>query len=387
MATRLLFVTKTRTRGGTEKHLVDFIVRLDASLAEVIVLCLDSDLYSAYLQGVAAVKVVRPAGRVPEGLLSYRRTLSGHSPDIVVFVNSWLGLFPWYAYLAARASGAKRVMAIEHLLADPPERVGGTGIRNTLRRLIGYHARNRWRITLGGLMCHKTITVSDAVRERLIHGYGYRETKTITVRNGVDLKHYARPDGSSPFKVKQDLGFRATDRIILCISSLNAQKRLDVLLSAFSLVAPQHREAVCIILGSGDLESVLRRQAVQLGLESRVRFQGHVDDVRPYLEVADVFALSSDKEGLPLSLGEAMAYGVSSVVTDAGGNREIAVHGETGYIVEPGSPQELAKAIDYLLVHEGERIRMGENAKNRVQQYFDIEKSMRALRNELMAEI
>jgi glycosyltransferase involved in cell wall biosynthesis len=228
--------------------------------------------------------------------------------------------------------------------------------------------------------------VSDAVRDRLVQSYGFPEARTITIRNGVDLRYFARPEGLSIVKAKQDVGFKSTNRILLCISNLNRQKRLDVLLDACSLVVPSHPETFCVILGRGELESELRKQAVQLGLEGRVKFRGHVRDVRPFLAAADVFTLSSDNEWLPLSLGEAMAYGVPSVVTDAGGNREIVVHGETGYLVERGSPHELAKEIDFLLSHKEERTRMGINAQKRVQQYFDMEKSMRVLHRELTSQ-
>ena len=85
-------------------------------------------------------------------------------------------------------------------------------------------------------------------------------------------------------------------------------------------------------------DDIVAKMRAIVGLMQTVLFGGYVGDVCSYLEMADVFVLSSDKEGLPLALGEAMAYGIPCVVTDAGGNREIMVHGETGYIVKSGSP-------------------------------------------------
>jgi glycosyltransferase involved in cell wall biosynthesis len=253
-----------------------------------------------------------------------------------------------------------------------------------LRRLIGYHARAIWRIKLAGHLSHKTITVSNAVRDKLIQDYGYPSAKTITILNGVDLNHYACSKSSSSAGKKTELGLLDSDPLVLCISNLNAQKRIDVLLDAFCIVSNNQPRARCVILGSGPLEFELRRKTVEVGLAGQVMFTGHVDDVRPYLEVADLFVLSSDREGLPLSLGEAMAYGIPCVVTDAGGNREIAMHGETGYIVKPGSPEQLAEAINYLLIHDEERSRMGANAKHRVQEFFNIENSMKTLKMELV---
>ena len=178
----------------------------------------------------------------------------------------------------------------------------------------------------------------------------------------------------------------ATDPIVLCISNLNAQKRIDVLLDAFRIVSKNHSRARCVILGSGQLESELRRKTAGLDLVGNVIFAGHVGDVRPYLEVADLFVLSSDKEGLPLSLGEAMAYSIPCIATDVGGNKEIVSHGQTGLLVKPGSPEQLAEAIEYLLGHPEERCRMGANSLRRVQEHFNIEDSMRRLKRVLLGE-
>jgi glycosyltransferase involved in cell wall biosynthesis len=178
--------------------------------------------------------------------------------------------------------------------------------------------------------------------------------------------------------------------MVLCISNLNPQKRIDVLLDAFCIVSKNHPSAKCVIVGaalsSGPLESKLRTQAVELGLASKVIFTGHVSDVRPYLEVADLFVMSSDKEGLPLSLGEAMAYGVPCIATDVGGNKEIVSHGQTGLLVKPRSPEQLAEAIEYLLAHPEERCRMGANGLRCVQEHFNIEDSMGRLKRVLLGE-
>ena len=384
MKKRVLFVTKTLTRGGAEKHLLDLIAKLDASCSECIVLCMESDLYTEFVKDKQNVKVWKITGETPVKFLSYWLLFRKYRPDTILFVNGYLGLFPWYAYAAARLCGAKRVLAIEHLLADSPQRVTGTGLWNAWRRLIGYHARAIWRVRLVGLLNHTTITVSNAVRDKLIQDYGYPITRTVTILNGVDLQHYGRSKSSSAASKKAELGLVASDPMVLCISNLNTQKRIDVLLDAFFRVSKNYPRAKCVILGSGPLESDLRRKTVGLGLADNVMFAGHVGDVRSYLEVADLFVLSSDKEGLPLSLGEAMAYGVPCIATDVGGNKEIVLHRQTGLLVKARAPEQLAEAIEYLLAHPEERCRMGANALTRVREHFDLEQSMGKLQQVLL---
>ena len=152
MKTRFLFVTKTWSRGGTEKHIVDLIARLDASCAECIVLCMESDLYTEFVKDQQNVTVWKFTGKTPVRFLSYWLLFRKYHPDTILFVNGYLGLFPWYAYVAARLCGAKRVSAIEQLLADSPEVVVGTGPWNALRRSIGHFARVKWRIKLAELL-------------------------------------------------------------------------------------------------------------------------------------------------------------------------------------------------------------------------------------------
>ena len=130
----------------------------------------------------------------------------------------------------------------------------------------------------------------------------------------------------------------------------------------------------------------LRSRSVELGLGETVRFVGHVEDVRPYLEIAGLFVLSSEKEGLPLVLAEAMAYGVPCIATDVGGNREIIAHGHTGLVVESGSSEQIAQAIDYLLTHPEERIRMGSEARSRVEEHFGLDETMDKLAKVLIGE-
>jgi glycosyltransferase involved in cell wall biosynthesis len=379
--TRITFVTKTTVYGGTEKHLVDLVRRMDSPDVASTILCYGSDVFTQYLGEQKNVRVLShgPIPSIP--FSTCWRILRGLQPHVIVYVNGWLGLFPWYIYLAGRITLARRVIAIEHLTAAPaPPELAEAGVWNFVRRHIGWQARSLWKQRLAGLLVDRTICVSNAVRERLVDDYGYPARRTVTVLNGVDLQYF-RPSGSVSEESSQVASTRGSNATtLLCIGNLWRQKRVDILLEALAIVAKGEYRCACIIVGSGPLEPELRAQSVRLGLASIVRFAGRAEDVRPYLEAADLFVLSSENEGLPLVLGEAMAYGIPCVVTDVGGNKEIVVHGETGLLVEPGSPVRFAEAIIYLLANSEERRRMGANAQRRVRQHFNIEDAMSRLR-------
>ena len=116
----------------------------------------------------------------------------------------------------------------------------------------------------------------------------------------------------------------------------------------------------------------LRAMARELGLGHQVRFLGQVRNVRAVMEGAAIFILPSLTEGVSLTLLEAMASGLPVVATRVGGTPEVVVEGETGLLVPPSSPDELAQAILNLLQDSELRRQMGEKARQRIKQHFDI---------------
>jgi hypothetical protein len=135
---RVLFVTYPFGWGGSEKHLEDLILRADTTRLEPIILALRPSTYAAALQqkGRGDVPVHQ---KTASTFREYRRIFAALRPDVIVFVNGMLDLFPWWVYAAARLSGARRVVAIEHLqgVAPPPpgHRQGSGRRRSAAHRL------------------------------------------------------------------------------------------------------------------------------------------------------------------------------------------------------------------------------------------------------------
>ena len=369
---KILFLTKTPTYGGTEQHLTDLIERLPRSQVQVVIACLHCDVYTHPLNQERGLGITILQGLTCKTWVQYWWLFLKIRPQVIVFVNGWLGLFPWYAYAAAKLSGARRIVAIEQLIAEPslPQLSAKNNLMSRLRKVVGWRARYLFKMRLPGLLCNVTIAVSHAVRDQLVNGYGFPPHKTITIFNGVDLRQYhctPNPTG----KVRSQFGIGPNEEVLVCAASLVQQKRVDILLEALSRVIKRHHLCRCLILGDGPLRESLSRLTESLGLVSSVTFVGHVKDVRPFLEIASMFVLSSDKEGLPLALLEAMASGLPCIVTDAGGNREAVIHENTGLVVPPRSPNMMADAIVRLLGNKEERKRMGTNARTFVEEHFN----------------
>jgi glycosyltransferase involved in cell wall biosynthesis len=125
-------------------------------------------------------------------------------------------------------------------------------------------------------------------------------------------------------------------------------------------------------VGTGELRADLERQADTLGLQEKVRLLGGRSDVPEILNTADVFVLSSDWEGSPLSVMEAMAAGKPVICTAVGGVPELVEDGRFGLLVPQRDAEALAKAMEYMLEDSGARRSMGRASARRAIERFDL---------------
>jgi glycosyltransferase involved in cell wall biosynthesis len=136
--------------------------------------------------------------------------------------------------------------------------------------------------------------------------------------------------------------------------------------------------AETLIVGEGPDRPRLEQEIRALGVTERVRLVGERYDVPQLLAEADVFALSSASEGMPVSVLEAMAAGLPVVSSRVGGVPELVVDGETGILVRPGDASALAAALSSLIADPAERRRLGAAGRARAEERFDLEPFRRA---------
>jgi glycosyltransferase involved in cell wall biosynthesis len=229
-----------------------------------------------------------------------------------------------------------------------------------------------------------TICVSNAIRDSLIRDYRYPANKTMTIYNAVLLSEFDRPESDGP-ALRARLGLSSEEFLLVCPARLNAQKGIDVLLLAMAKLLRNGMRCKCIIVGDGPLREQLLEQAQALKLNGHVIFEGFQKDVRPYLQAADAFVLTSHAEGLPLAIVEAMACGLPCVVTNVGGNAEAVHHKVHGLVVPPGSVDHVTDAISYLVTHPQERAQMSRMARARAREAFDMDKKMAEIQHVLFS--
>lgn len=161
-----------------------------------------------------------------------------------------------------------------------------------------------------------------------------------------------------------------TAKTVVAIGRLEREKRYDRLIEAWRLVHQRHPDWSLRIYGGGSLERALRRQIETAGLAGTARLMGATDDVVGVLTDASVLALSSEQEGLPLVLAEAMACGVPCVAFDCvPGIREIIRDEEDGLVVPNRDVEALAEGICRLIEDESLRQRLGSDARRNIERF------------------
>jgi glycosyltransferase involved in cell wall biosynthesis len=157
----------------------------------------------------------------------------------------------------------------------------------------------------------------------------------------------------------------------LFLGRLGARKGVYDLLEAFVVVARHFPESRLRLGGDGDLDAV-RNRAADLGIADRVDVLGWVSGEAKNQELAkaDVYALPSYNEGLPMSVLEAMAAGLPVLTCPVGGIPDAVTNGVEGFLVPPGDVPALSSRLQALLADESLRQRMGDTARYRVQTQF-----------------
>jgi glycosyltransferase involved in cell wall biosynthesis len=170
----------------------------------------------------------------------------------------------------------------------------------------------------------------------------------------------------------KEMGIGTNDCVICFIGRLVPVKNIKSLLKAMRLVVKECPRIKLLLIGDGPERNELEKIVIENGLQSFVFFTGFRDDARDFLAEADIFVLPSYYEGISIALLEAMSAGLPSVITNVGGNSEVIIHNENGFLYPSGDVNSLSNYIIKLYQNTSLRKDMGEKAKERVNKYFSI---------------
>ncbi len=344
---RVVYVS-TIERGGPLTHLRQLVPRVAAQGVDVEVLCGSEELAESFRRLDVPARAVEMAHKVDvRGAAALLPLLEG--ADVVHTHDRRAGLF-------GRLAGRLRHARVVHTLHGMPEEIAAQIGRDDApdppgvsRGRIAWLVHGYLRIESALTRLGHVVAPSRAMADFMVsHGFPARLVHVIPY--GVE----SVGDGTRPEHDVLVAGVAA---------NLEYWKGIDVLLDAARLVrSPLRLE----IYGVGTVRDELERQAE--GLDAR--FHGFVQGMREPLAGLDVLVQPSRADNLPLAILEAMAAGLPVIGTRVGGIPELVLDGETGLLVEPERPQELADALDSLAESRERRLELGRRGRERVQEHF-----------------
>lgn len=335
MKTNVLFILQTFRTGGSERVVFDLCRRLDPAKFTCSVAAFVDGAFREMLDEEGFKTFLMPMRSARQDGLRIMRAISGFISENGVHVVNAHHFTPFlYSIYGAR--------------------------KNKCKLYFTAHSRNeieivtrKWSYIFSALLrlSNGAIGISPEISDSLRMKFNIPASSVITMTNAIDHTRFAiRLDRATK---RKELGINEDDRVIGCIGNLRKDKNYPNLIEAFKIVHESMDNVKLIIAGEGqrrkDVEELIRR----LGLEEKVLLLGARSDIPEIMKVIDVYCLSSLREGLPLSLLEAMSAGVPCVGTNVRGIRDVITDGDTGILVPSNEPNKLSQAFLHILGNAG----------------------------------
>jgi glycosyltransferase involved in cell wall biosynthesis len=275
-------------------------------------------------QGIPVERISEITNRLQLGRAArWLRFLRRHREALLHVHHTYLAADRYLVPLAHLA-GMRAIVVTEHSSVGHAHSAG--------QRFLKSWERSRTDITVG---------VSQEVARRLTSEFGIAAELIEIVPNGVRMPSAPAPGARE--RQRAAWGVPEAARLWICVARLEPDKGVDLLLEAWQLLAePRPR---LVVVGEGSQRATLERQAGERGLLGDVHFAGAAPDARSLYHAADGFALCSRQEGMPVTLLEAMAAGLPSVVTDVGGVEEASDRGRAARVVPAEDPRAFAVSV------------------------------------------
>jgi len=282
-------------------------------------------------------------------LQELRGIVRAWQPDII---HTWMYSANFWGRVAGRLCGYRRFIASD-------------------RTLMNYGPMSRLLEKLVGAGTIRTAN-SSAVADYVVDQLGIPRSKFRVVHNAVQIPN--RDRAADRREVRREFGIEQGQPIVLMVGRQTPAKNYPMLFRAAQRIVSRRPEVTFLCAGHGELEDELSLLREQLGLGAHLRMLGLRHDVPRLMSAADIFCLTSNWEGFPNAVLEAMASGLPVIVTRFDAADEIIREGQTGLKVDLDNDAQLAEAIDSLLEDPARRGELGSQARQCVQEKFSWEK-------------
>ena len=215
----------------------------------------------------------------------------------------------------------------------------------------------------------RVVFVSEALRQSFMTRIPLRPERTAVIYNGIDVNAFGR-DANRGVRKEWRIGDR--EFLVGAVGHLRPPKAYDVFLRSAAVLLNASPSYRFVVVGrpEGDVQDQLTQLERELGIAGKVIFAGFRSDLRAVMNALDVLVISSRSEGFSLSAVQAMACGLPVVSTRCGGPEEIVADGASGILVDVGSPQQIADAVQMLRNNPELGSRMGTEGRRISQTRF-----------------
>ena len=373
--TRILYVIDSMGRGGAETQLLKTLERLSIDKFEAVIV-LSREPGASYDQ-LAALPIVQeiivlhdtdrfesqfhrsrfPILSLVQKAFKLADIIKSAKPAII---HSWL----WYSNLLC---GIVRQFSLTL-----------SGVDSSCPLIVSqrgdYYARyGRTRLWLTEKLIYRhadvLLTNSDRIRDNLRHRYP--DKRILAIRNLLDL----------PDLPEQPFSDTPSSYHIVSVGRLTAEKGHEYLIEALYLLNKKfnRQDFTATILGDGALRTDLEQLVNRYHLSDRIQVPGFCNDIFSMLSTAHLFVLPSLHESSPNALIEAMGVGLPCIASSVGGVLDLIDHQENGLLIPPRASGALAEAINDILTNQELAVSLGRNARRKIEEVFDNDRSIRQL--------
>lgn len=220
------------------------------------------------------------------------------------------------------------------------------------------------------------VAISSDIAEEFRQA-GYSPDRMTRIPNGVDLGRFQPVSREQAYELRDRLGLPRKAFLFVYAGRLHRHKGLATLLDAWRHLVAMEKSGHLVLVGENSpnlgVEAELKQYVARHLLGDMVTFTGRRADVLPYLQSADAFVLPSQREGLSISLLEAMAVGLPAIGTKTSGTVELIQQGRSGYLVNIGDSAGMTRAMADLLRHPRQAREMGTVGRAMVERDFGLE--------------
>lgn len=352
---KIIHIVNSLGAGGAENLVIELSRSMRARGHQVLIISLADKIQ--YTEKLAAYgldyatcgftgTIYRPA-EVLRCVREVRKHIRAFAPDIVhshIFLSDLIGR-------ALTPANARHVTTLHR---DEPWWRQPRPLSRLKTRLEGLSARRG--------SAH-FIAVSEHARNEAIRYLGLDADRVDVVMNGVDIAAF-QPRTATVARQRP---------VIVHVARFYPEKAHAVIIEAAALLAQRDVDFELRLIGDGPLRESIEQQVQALGLRDRIHFLGIRQNISELLRDADLFILPSLREGLPISLLEAMATGLPCIVSKVGEMPGVIRDGSNGLLIEPGASAPLADAIARLCADREQAAALAGEARRTVEQNFSID--------------